>query len=179
MSNDKILTLNYRGWLFIAVIIALIAQVSIAQAAGRLLVWPVKEEVAHTKARVSLRQHEVRKGNIAISQDMLPKTDSKGNRRIQVVPSKGDIISINFFDDVKYEVKVDSVNHNADGTIIVHGILKDHKLRTVIMTIGSDGYLITVQDMNKDLLYRVSGNSSNGSGSVTEIDMKKMPPVIR
>jgi hypothetical protein len=179
MSNDKIFTLNYRGWLFIAVIVALLAQVSIAQAAGRLLVWPVKEEVAQTKAKVSLRKHEVRKGNIAISQDMLPKSDSKGNRRIQVVPSKGDTISINFFDDVKYEVKVDSVNHNADGTIIVHGILKDHKLRTVIMTIGSDGYIITVQDMNKDLLYRVSGNSSNGSGSVTEIDMKKMPPVIR
>ena len=179
MSNDKIFTLNYRGWLFIAVILALLAQVSIAQGSGRLLVWPVKEEVAQTKARVSLRQHEVRKGKIAINQDVLSKTDSKGNRRIQVLPSKGDTISIYLFDDVKYEVKVDSVNHNADGTIIVHGILKDHKLRTVIMTIGSDGYLVTVQDMNKDLLYRVSGNSSNGSGSVTEIDMKKMPPVIR
>ena len=71
------------------------------------------------------------------------------------------------------------MNHNADGTIIVNGILKDHKMRTVVMTIGSDGYLLTVQDMNKDLLYRVSGNSSDGSGSVTEIDMKKMPPVIR
>ena len=110
---------------------------------------------------------------------MLPKTDSKGNRRIQVVPSRGDTVSLNFFDDVKYDVKVDSVNHNADGTIIVHGILKDHKLRTVIMTIGSDGYIIRAQDMDKALLYRVSGNSRNGSGSVTEIDMKKMPPVIR
>lgn len=179
MSNDKIFTLNYRGRLFIAVIIALLAQVSIAQTAGRLLVWPVKEEVGQTKARVSLRQHEVRKGKIAINQYMLPKTDSKGNRRIQVVPSKGDTVSLNFFDDVAYDVKVDSVNHHADGTIIVNGILKDHKLRTVIMTIGSDGYLVTVQDMNKDLLYRVSGNSSTGSGSVTEIDMKKMPPVIR
>ena len=77
------------------------------------------------------------------AQDMLPKTDSKGNRRIQVVPSKGDTVSLNFFDDVKYDVKVDSVNHHADGTIIVNGILKDHKLRTVIMTIGSDGYLVT------------------------------------
>jgi hypothetical protein len=47
------------------------------------------------------------------------------------------------------------------------------------MTIGSDGYLITLQDMKKGLLYRVRGNSQDGSGSVTEIDMKKMPPVIR
>ena len=179
MSSDKIFTLNFRGWLFIAVILILLSQVSIAQGASRLLVWPVIEELAQTKTKVSLRQHEVRKGKIAISQNMLPKIDSKGNRRIQVVPSKGDTVSLNLFDDVKYDVKVDSVNHNADGTIIVHGVLKDHKLRTVTMTIGSDGYLVTVQDMNKDLLYRVSGNSSNGSGSVTEIDMKKMPPVIR
>jgi hypothetical protein len=178
MINHKIFTPNYRGWLFIAVILALLAQVSIVQAAGRLLVWPVKEEVEQTKARVSLRHHEVRKGRIAISQNMLPKTDSKGNRR-QVVPSKGDIVSLNFFDDVKYDVKVDSVNHHADGTIIVNGILKDHKLRTVIMTIGSDGYIIRAQDMDKALLYRASGNARNGSGAVTEIDMKKMPPVIR
>lgn len=179
MSNDKIFTFNCRGRLLIAVILALLVQVSIAQGADSLLVWPVKEEVAQTKARVSLREHEVRKGRIAITQDMLPNTDSKGNRRIQAVPSRGDTVSLNFFDDVKYDVKVDSVNHNADGTIIVNGTLKDHKMRTVVMTIGSDGYLVTVQDMNKGLLYRVSGNSSNGSGSVTEIDMKKMPPVIR
>ena len=179
MSNDKIFTLHNRGWLFIAFILALLAQVSIAQGSGRLLVWPVKEDVTQMKAKVSLREHEVRKGKIAINQYMLPKTDSKGNRRIQVVPSKGDTVSLNFFDDVKYDVKVDSVNHNADGTIIVNGILKNHKMRTVVMTIGSDGYLVTVQDMNKDLLYRASGNTSNGSGSVTEIDMKKMPPVIR
>jgi hypothetical protein len=179
MSNDKIFTLNYRGWLFIAVILALLAQVSIAQGAGRLLVWPVKEEVTQTKAMVSLREHEVRKGRIAITQDMLPKTDKTGKRKAQVVPSKGDTVSLNFFDDVKYDVKVDSVNHNADGTIIVNGILKDHKLRTVIMTIGSDGYIIRTQDMDKAMLYRASGNARNGSGSVTEIDMKKMPPVIR
>jgi hypothetical protein len=179
MSNDKIFTLNYRCWLFITVILALLAQVSIAQASGRLLVWPVKEEVAQTKAKVFLRQHEVRKGKIAISQDMLPKTDKTGKHKAMIVPSKGDTVSLNFFDDVKYDVKVDSVNHTADGTIIVNGLLKNHKMRTVVMTIGSDGYLVTVQDMNKDMLYRVSGNSSNGSGSVTEIDMKKMPPLIR
>ena len=179
MSHYKIFTLNYRGWLFIAVILALLAQVSIAQGAGRLLVWPVNEEVAQMKAKVSLKAHEVRRGQIAIATEILPKPAGAVDRQARIVPSKGDTISINLFNDVKYDVKVDSVNHNADGTIIVNGILKDHKMRTVVMTIGSDGYLLTVQDMNKDLLYRVSGNSSDGSGSVTEIDMKKMPPVIR
>jgi hypothetical protein len=179
MSNYKTFSIKYRGLLLISVMLALFVQISVAQAAGRLLVWPVKEEVAQTKAKVSLKSHEVRRGRIALAPEILPKLAGGVDRRARIVPSKGDTISINFFDDVKYDVKVDSVNHNADGTIIVNGILKNHKIITVVMTIGSDGYLITVQDMNKDLLYRVSGNSSDGSGSVTEIDMKKMPPVIR
>ena len=51
MSNDKIFTLHYRGWLLIAVILVLLAQVSIAQGAGRLLVWPVKEESGTNKSQ--------------------------------------------------------------------------------------------------------------------------------
>ena len=179
MNNNKKLTIKYRDWILILIILALFVQVSVAQAANRLLAWPVKEEVTQMKARVVLKPHEVRKGKIAVSQDMLPRIAGNVNRRVQIAPSKGDNVSLNLFDDVKYDVKVASVNHNADGTIIVNGILKDHKMRTVVMTVGLDGYLITMQDMNKALLYRVSGNSNDGSGTVTEIDMRKMPPVIR
>jgi hypothetical protein len=162
----------------ISIIMFLFGQVSIAQGANRLLVSPVDQNVTQTNAKSSLQSHEVRKGKIALSQDMLPKTAGKGHTE-QVAPSKGDTISINLFDDVKYDVKVDSVEHHADGILIVNGKLKNHKLRTVLMTIGSDGYLITVKDMNKFKLYLVNGNSGDGSGSVTEIDMKKVPPVIR
>lgn len=126
-----------------------------------------------------LKTHEIRKGKIALSQDMLPKIAGTANHRVQIPPSKGDTIFFNLFDDVKYDIKVDSVEHHADGILIVHGKIINHKLRTVLMTIGSDGYLITVKDMNKARLYLVNGNSGDGSGSVTEIDMKKMPPVIR
>ena len=170
---------RYIKGIFLSVVLAFFLFVSMANAANKLMAWPVKEEVTQTKANVVLKPHEVRKGKIAISQDILPRMDAKGKRLKQIAPSKGDIVSINLFDDVQYDVTVDSVNYNADGTIVIHGLLKNHKLRTVVMTIGSDGYLITVQDMNKAMLYRVSGSVVDGSGHVTEIDMRKMPPVIR
>lgn len=176
-NNDRIFTVRYSILIFIS-ILAFSLQISAVQAAGRLLIWPVEEAVTQMKARQSLHAYEIRKGQIAIQPEILPP-DKKSNRQTRIVPAKGDEISLNFFADVQYDVNVDSVQRHANGTVVVNGKLKDHKMRTVIMTIGSDGYLITLQDMKKGLLYRVRGNSQDGSGSVTEIDMKKMPPVIR
>jgi hypothetical protein len=36
-----------------------------------------------------------------------------------------------------------------------------------------------VQDMNRALLYRAAGDSRQGSGSVTEINMQNIPPMVR
>lgn len=179
MKNIKISSADYICLLFISVIFFIWGQVSIAQGADRLLVSPANKKGTEMQDKSSLQSNEIRKGKIALSQDMLPKTSRKGNHREQIAPSKGDTVSLNLFDDVKYDVQVDSVEHHADGVLIVNGKLKNHKLKTVLMTIGFDGYLITLKDMNKARLYLVNGNSSDGSGSVTEIDMKKVPPVIR
>jgi hypothetical protein len=179
MSNYKIFTPNYRGWILFCVIFLLFAQVSISYGAGRLLAWPQDGGMTQSKSKASLKSYEVRRGQIALAPEILPKNAGAVNRQAGIAPSKGDTVSINLFTDAKYDVKIDSVKHQANGTKIISGKLKDHKNRTVVMTIGSEGYLITVQDMNKSMLYRVIGNSRDGLGSVTEIDMKKMPPVIR
>jgi hypothetical protein len=179
MSNYKIFTLNYRGWIFIYIALALFAQVSISYGAGRMLVWPQKSGITQTTPASSLKSYEVRKGHIAIARDILPKHAGKEEYRTGAPPSKGEHISLNLFPDVTHEVKVNSVKRYKDGTMIISGKLKDHKNSTVVMTIGNEGFLMTIQDMNKAMLYRVKGNSKDGSGSVTEIDMRKMPPVIR
>jgi hypothetical protein len=179
MKKCKMLSTHYKCLLLISVIIFFSGQISIAQEANRLLVSPVNKKGTQMNDKVPLKSNEIRKGKIALSQDMLPKIAGAENRKAQIPPSKGDTVSLNLFDDVKYDVTVDSVEHHADGILIVNGKLNDHKLRTVLMTIGSDGYLITVKDMNKFKLYLMNGNSGDGSGSVTEIDMKKVPPVIR
>ena len=165
--------------LILLAILTFFVQISVAQAANILIVWPAEEGVAKTKSKMVLQPHEIRKGKILISQDVLPPIAGKQNRRAQIVPSIGNYISLNLFSDIAYDVKVDSINRHANGTVVVSGKLKNHKMRTVIMTIGPDGYLITLQDIKKGLLYRLRGNSGDGSGSVTEIDMKKMPAVIR
>lgn len=172
----RIFTVRH-GLLIFIVMLALFLQLSTVYAANRLLVLPAEDET-QMKARHSLNSYEIRRGSIVMSRQILPP-DKKSNRLVRIVPSKGDELSLNLFEDVKYQVKVDLVKSHANGTVVVHGKLKDHKMRTVIITIGSDGYLITLQDMQKRLLYRVRGNSIDGSGSVTEIDMRKMPPVIR
>jgi hypothetical protein len=178
MNTHKILTRRYMGWILTALMLVLFAQVSISYGAGRLLAWPVEGGVMQSQSNLFLEPYEVRQGQIALAPEILP---GAANRQAAVAVSKGDTdtASISFFTDVSYEVMIDSVKHQADGTMIMSGKLKDHKIGTVVMTIGSDGFLITVLDMNQALLYRVTGDSRQGSGTVTEIDTKKMPPMIR
>ena len=179
MSNYKVVALNYRGWILIYIFLALFAQVSISYGAGRLLAWPKKEGITQTTSSASLKSYEVRKGQIVVVRDILPKRAGAEDNQTGSPPARGEKISLNLFPDVTHEVNINSVRHYANGTMIISGKLKDHKNSTVVMTIGNEGFLMTVQDMNRAVLYRVRGNSLDGSGSVTEIDMKKMPPVIR
>ncbi|MFZ3156837.1 MAG: hypothetical protein WA124_04935 [Smithella sp.] len=179
MSNYKVVALNYRGWILIYIFLALFAQVSISYGAGRLLAWPKKEGITQTTSSASLKSYEVRKGQIVVARDILPKRAGAEDNQTGSPPARGEKISLNLFPDVTHEVNINSVRHYANGTMIISGKLKDHKNSTVVMTMGNEGFLMTVQDMNRAVLYRVRGNSLDGSGSVTEIDMKKMPPVIR
>jgi hypothetical protein len=179
MSNYKVVALNYRGWILIYIFLALFAQVSISYGAGRLLAWPKKEGITQTTSSASLKSYEVRKGQIVVVRDILPKRAGAEDNQTGSPPARGEKISLNLFPDVTHEVNINSVRHYANGTMIISGKLKDHKNSTVVMTIGNEGFLMTVQDMNRAVLYRVRGNSLDGSGSVTEIDMKKMPPTIR
>ena len=89
MSNYKIFTLNHNGWILISVIFFLFAQVSISYGAGRLLVWPVNEKVTQMKAKVSLKSHEVRRGQIALAPEILPRPAGAVDHQVRIVPQKG------------------------------------------------------------------------------------------
>jgi hypothetical protein len=174
---------HYTGCLLLALILALFTQISVSYAAGPLLTWPVDSDgtMMRSMSADPLKPYELRKGQIALSPEIFPGAPGMVNSRSEVTTSKSDTdtSSISFFADVVYEVIIDSVKHQADGTMIISGKLKDHTMGTVVMTIGPEGFLITVQDMNRAFLYRAAGDSRQGSGSVTEIDMSKIPPMIR
>ena len=101
--------------------------------------------------------HELRRGGVELSPELLaPQKGAEDYRRTKIKPSRNadDTASIGLFPDVTYDVAVESVKHRSDSTIVMEGKLRDHKIRTVVMTVGPDAYLITVQDMNNGLLYR-------------------------
>jgi hypothetical protein len=66
-----------------------------------------------------------------------------------------------------------------DGTKVVSGAIKNHHLKTFVLTIADDGFVLTLQDMDRNRLYRASGSTLDSSGTVTEIDMTKIPKMIR
>ena len=181
MNTHKIIARHYTALILITITLALFAQVSVSYGAGPLLAWPVDRGMMQSMAADPLKPHEIRKGQITLSLEILPGTPGMVNSQSRIAASKSDTdtSSISFFADVTYEVIIDSVKHQADGTMVISGKLKDHMMGTVVMTISPEGFLITVQDMNRAFLYRAAGDSRQGSGSVTEIDMKKIPPTIR
>jgi len=180
MKVCKYFTGNFATLISICVFFLLFTWVPVLRGAERFLSWPSETGVMQSRTNGPLDAHELRKGRIALSPEILPKASGRVDRAA-IAPSRGDddTVSVSLFSDVSYDVTIESVKHHADGTMVVNGRLKDHTMGTVVMTVGSDGFFITVQDMKKGLLYRVKGDSRQGTGTVTEIDMKKMPPLVR
>lgn len=178
MSVKNFFTGKYRGWILAAVILGVFGQIPLAQGAGPLLVRPLEGVSMHAEANVSLKPYEIRKGPITLAPEILPQPPGEA-RQARIAVSGGDTATIAFFADVAYPVAVDSVTHNPDGTMIITARLNDHWIGTVVLTIGPDGFLITLQDLNRALLYRATGDSRSSTGTVTEIDVTKIPPMIR
>lgn len=170
---------EYRilSWILVAVVLTVFGQASILYGAQHALVWPL--DGGSMKVAVGAYEvYEKRKGPIAIAPGILPQA-SGGKHQARIVISEGDSLTITFFADVTYRVSVDSMIRYPDGTITISARLDDHQIGTVVLTIGLDGFLITLQDMDRGLLYRVTGDSRVAAGTVTEIDTTKIPPMIR
>lgn len=179
MRFKNFFTSKYTGWILAAVVLVVFGQMSFSYGAGRLLVWPLKDGAAtRAEADASLKPYEIRKGPIALAPEILQQT-SEAMRQTSGAISGGDVVTITFFDNATYQVTIDFVTHHPNGTMTISGRPNDYMIGTVVLTIDPDGFLITLQDLNRTLLYRVVGNSRYAAGIVTEIDMTKIPPMIR
>lgn len=174
---------SIRGalWLLKTLFLILVVQASVAHGADRWLVRPQEEGVAQSqsKSMISLQSHENRMGQIILAPESLTAYGSASNSKAGIRSSTEDLFLISFFADANYEVIIEQINTQADGTRIVSGKIRDHNLKTFVLTIATDGFVLALQDMNRNLLYRATGNPSSGLGMVTEIDMKKIPSMIR
>lgn len=169
---------QYKGWMPAVVILAVFGQLSYSYGAGPLLLWPRQDVTAQSAAKTSLHPYEMRKGPVSLAPGILPQASGTA-RQARIAVSGKDTVTLTFFADVTYQVTVDSVTHHKNGTMTIHGRLNDHQIGTVVLTVGAEGFLITLQDLNRALLYRVAGDSQAAAGMVTEIDVTKIPPMIR
>lgn len=90
---------------------------------------------------------------------------------------RGRRLTLSFFNDSEIEVTVDSESRSPQGTVSLNGHRTNRAISTFSMTVSSDAYLITYQDTEKKMVYRVVGDVGSGDGRVIEVDLRKMPPV--
>ncbi|MCG6534577.1 MAG: hypothetical protein L7F78_07790 [Syntrophales bacterium LBB04] len=178
MRTTSYFTGKYYWWLLATVFLGVFEQILPAHGAGPALVQPLEGVSMQAKASVSLEPYEIRKGPIALSPGILPQSTGEA-RQARIAVSGGDTAALTFFPDVTYQITIDSVTHCPDGTMAIAARLEGHVIGTVVLTIGPDGFLITVQDLNRAVLYRATGDTRANAGMVTEIDVTKVPPVIR
>lgn len=178
MIGKRLFAPEYKAWILAAAVLVISGQMSLSHGAGHVLVWPLDEIKTGSEAKASLKSYEIRKGRIAISPEILPQASGTTSQS-RIAVSRGDTVTVTFFADVTYQIAVDTVTYHPDGIMTIGGRLHDHMIRTAVLTIGPAGFLITLQDMNRALLYRVTGDSGQASGTASEIDMTKIPPMIR
>lgn len=100
-----------------------------------------------------------------------------GTRSKESTSFRGMQLSMSFFPEREITVIVDSESRSATDAISLGGRQLEHDISTFSMTITAETYLITYQDMDNALTYRVVGNMESGIGKVIEIDLKKLPPM--
>lgn len=82
------------------------------------------------------------------------------------------------FEQHAYTVHVTSESRPEPDILNLSGKIDSEDIATLSMTVTADSYLITLQDLNTSKVYRIVGNSETGLGTVTEVDVRKMPPIL-
>lgn len=117
-----------------------------------------------------------RKGEVSFAADtFLPKSSKTGRRAAANTSFRGRALSVSFFPEQTFNI---DVNHDArpqKDMLSVNGKGRSKKVSTFSMTVTEDTYIMNYQDLDTATLYRVIGNTQTGLGTVTEIDLEKLP----
>lgn len=118
-----------------------------------------------------------RTGNVSLGPvDIFRKELALSNNSSRITIFKGKQLVIGFFPEREITVIVDSESYTPNNIISLGGHQVDSDISTFSMTITQGDFLITYQDIENGITYRVVGNVETGLGKVVEIDLKKLPP---
>jgi hypothetical protein len=91
----------------------------------------------------------------------------------------GDRLKINLFADKPFRIIIDTRERDPFGSQKIIGHIESEKQQTFIMTINDEDFVISLQDLNGDKTYFVSGKTKAGQGEALEVDDRKKPRRIQ
>lgn len=91
----------------------------------------------------------------------------------------GDRLKIKLFADKPFRVIVDSRESDQFGSQKIIGHIEGETQQTFILTINEEDFVISLQDLNGDKTYFVSGKTKAGQGDALEVDDRKRPRRIQ
>jgi hypothetical protein len=136
-------------------------------AAEVTLVKPVQLTPAELVLEEPEEVYESRRGYIDLNvQPLLPALKI----------AETDILDLSFFSDARYRVVVQSASLEKNGVVSISGAMEGQQYGPFVLSVDKEGFLITLHDIERALLYRSSGGPPVNPGLVTEIDIKQLPP---
>jgi len=120
-----------------------------------------------------------RVGPVTLNTDVfLPRSAETGQRNLARSSFHSNQLNLFFFQGQSFSVMVDSESRPNADTLLIGGRLYNKDFSTFSLTITPESYLITLQDPGAATIYRVVGDTQTGTGRVTEIDQRKLPPMF-
>ena len=145
------------------------------------MLWPSSVDSLLADKRVTQPEHEPyirRVGQVKFAADFFVPDAARGFRSSIVEPLQNRLLNISFFPQCEFIIRVDYETRNQDNVISIIGHEDGKDISTFSMTITTESYLISFQDLEASTVYRVVGDTQNSTGVVTEIDLTRMPPIL-
>ena len=121
---------------------------------------------------------QIKKGMVQLAiETFSPQlTNHKETPSMPRISFKQRILSLQFFPEHDFRIHISSDIRNQSGALSLRGHLESHKVSTFTMTVTKQSFMITLQDLKDEAVYRVIGNTSTGLGHVSLIDLRSEPP---
>jgi hypothetical protein len=177
------LTLGKLSKIFVLLFLSVFAGQGLSAAASRTIVLlqpdATEARVAGTAGRESGKAYIARSGQVVFAaRELFLGRGSSGGRDARTSESfAGAEFVLSFFPGQNIRINVDSESESKTGSLSIGGRQQTGDFSTFSMTITDESYLITFQDLQSSMTYKVVGDMATGIGRVTEFDLDKLPPV--
>ncbi len=146
-----------------------------------MILWPAPGEAAASSSRPAKANEPfvTRVGTVMLdANSLLPEVSATSQRTSEPASLQQRRLRLGFFPDQNVVVVVDAETRPAADILNLGARREGEDLGTLSMTVTRDSYVMTFEDLPAARVYRVQGQTQTGVGEVTEIDLRKMPPVL-